>query len=135
MDIKREIKFRAWDKNKRVMINSKEIVRFFYDNEKLSASNGDTVHNELMQFTGLHDKNGKEIYFDSTILKFKDSIFVLELHDKKFGFICPSIRWIKSERIWDYNEFCYDHSYACEVIGNVFENKELLNDNKRTNTN
>lgn len=55
--MKREIKFRAWAKIKKpIMIYSGEDLGNFFDHQ---------IHDfesELMQFTGLLDKNGKEIY-------------------------------------------------------------------------
>lgn len=51
----REIKFRAWDKNKMYFL---ELVgnNFMWINEQPEQG-------KLMQYTGLKDKNGKEIYF------------------------------------------------------------------------
>ena len=59
----REIKFRAWDKIRNLMITSKHWSVGF-GGEIRPQGREEYNHNEfiLMQFTGLKDKNGKEIY-------------------------------------------------------------------------
>lgn len=73
---------------------------------------------ELMQFTGLLDKNGKEIYEGDVVKScdnqydgstFKDLLQVVEFTEGSFVPV--------SER----------HSSCFEVIGNIYENPELLN--------
>lgn len=85
---------------------------------------------KLMQFTGLHDKNGKEIW-EGDILKFKETIaydpeeFQERTQSVTFmgGAFSPIFlaNWVfhdeddKPMRIWDV-----------EVLGNIYENPELL---------
>ena len=75
----------------------------------------------VMQYTGLLDKNGKEIY-EGDIIKFDDT---------NIGFIdCEEwteffVRWIGEPDCTDYARDFYRIGRA-EVIGNVHENPELL---------
>jgi uncharacterized phage protein (TIGR01671 family) len=126
----REIKFRAWDKREKYMAYD---VHDIYDDNKLHPcrSFGEVLTEKMdyeteelrfkvMQYTGLKDKNGTEIYEGDVVevLGYYQRYFVVEyltnsfkLLDGKDGFI---------------GEICYWN--GVEVIGNRFENPELLED-------
>lgn len=112
----REIKFRAWDKKNKVMFK-------IFDNvsrEDWYLPQWKESH-EVMQFTGLHDKNGKEIY-EGDIVLFSTSWNQTEYHKNKFG--------IKRVVEFAKGSFSYCMVYGdmdvVEVIGNIYENPELL---------
>ena len=77
----------------------------------------------LMQSTGIVDKNGKEI-FEGDILKstvaISPTIFYIKYNKNLSQFICVNI---KNEEFYARNL-----EYIClhEIIGNIYENKELL---------
>lgn len=74
--------------------------------------------NTLGQYTGLKDKNGKEIY-EGDILKGTFYGFPIIEHDYVF-----SVYWDERHKSFmtDYFE-----PTECEVIGNIYENPELIN--------
>lgn len=75
----------------------------------------------LCQCTGLKDKNGKLIW-ENDIINFKTSKAVV-IWDKAEW----RIKWIK-DTIWrkDLHFWTNEDDWKCEVIGNIFDNKELL---------
>ena len=118
----REIKFRAWDKLFKEMFDvpmlSNKAV-FHAIPPKFMPEGVPLAQVELMQYTGLLDKNGKEIY-EGDIVKAGENI-VLIIWNKGFAsFALAKTGWM------------YDHFFGeidnerCEVIGNIHENPELL---------
>lgn len=118
----REIKFRAWDKNSEEMNitvsgltgidnpNNDDPLKYVCGNKNVI----DWKDCELMQYTGLKDKNGKEIY-EGDILKFNTvggNEMIYDVRWKGTGF--------KPTRLSEHNQ------QEIEIIGNIYENKELI---------
>ena len=112
----REIKFRAWDKKIKEMIRTLLAINQHFRLNDLFYS--DKVI--WMQFTGLQDKNGKEIYEGDIInmgdwkgvVTFSYGCFGIENSDK--GFLVYADKWF------------VDNYGNPEVIGNIYENPEKL---------
>lgn len=112
----REIKFRAWDKHYK---RFRDIVL----NSPISALNNNEIDErfELTQYTGLKDKNGKEIY-EGDILRVYDDFFRDGLDDMYGVVKFDNGRFYLNTFKPYYNEtWIY-----FEVVGNIYENPELL---------
>lgn len=127
----REIKFRAWLKRDKRMLPVKSII---FETNRVSvrlrerlwvSTEFDEI--ELMQFTGLKDKNGKEI-FEGDIIKCSDG------HDYYFGVVAYDKDYGNFGVIEDNDEdmdpfgylFEWKNVEELEVVGNKYENPELL---------
>lgn len=123
----RKIKFRAWDKE--CIEKGLEMYSWKEMNEVRMDDFWNNPRFHLMQYTGLHDKNGKEIYEGDIVsyqfqfafekkkviytVIFEDGQFLtthLKFNDK------TSLAWYRLHR----------KEMDIEVIGNIYENPELL---------
>ena len=111
----KEIKFRVWNKFQKKFLgypcyfNNKNFNEFTAFDRYFKCDENECI---VQQYTGLKDKNGKEIY-EGDIL----------LDDAKIPLEC----------FYDNGKFMAGISYAsqewfseCEIVGNIFENKDLL---------
>ena len=126
-------KFRAWDKNgKKMFTNSQLIIwngNVYANNEnQLSVDHlrGWSIDEKyLMQSTGLKDKNGTEI-FVGDIIDFGENDdappTVVECNGLDIYFEEDDL----DERVYLTDFVEYADASGVEVIGNVYENKELL---------
>lgn len=115
----REIKFRAWDKENKLMFPHKLIDQYDKDGFMLWGDifSGQDKTVELMQFTGIKDKYGKEIY-EGDVVKLDDIICPITWDDGGFQMITDKQQG-KSPAIQNRLKYF-------EVIGNIYENPELL---------
>ena len=108
----REIKFRAWNKITKEMLPDKDSNNESY--AVLATKHKDIY--SVMQFTGLKDKNKEEIY--------EGDIALLSEVKHEVRFYNGSFMLFKNNKPYIYNV----NWNQIEVIGNIYENKELLND-------
>lgn len=124
----REIKFKVWDKKEKCWIAdgldmdlyySAKVGCFMFDNDDYDLARREI---EFVQFTGLNDKNGKEIY-EGDIVSASEERGVWKLY---------LVEWLDNHCAFSLT----NNGYWCgkiigrfdiEVIGNICENKELLN--------
>lgn len=120
----REIKFRAKRKK-----NNEWIKGSLYVNQLtkecaiLQYSGGYEVIPETVgQYTGFKDKNGKEIY-EGDILKIING----SINGKVFPYNVEA-KWINDDGCWNIPNFknAYKETHNFEVIGNIYDNPELL---------
>ena len=127
----REIKFRAWIKEKKAIF---EVILIDYVTKKVTyllervghlLSVRDAKFNdiELMQYTGLKDKNNKEIYEGDILFEsFREEYYKVVFENGSF----------KAEFKGDFEEYSFDLidvvAQGCEVVGNIYENPELMED-------
>ena len=126
----RDIKFRVWDNARNAMLNSKSVdIEFFEGKIEITSDTirYDEVYTdeikdfELMQYIGLEDKNGREIYEGDIITITLDTGNVITgsvgMNNGQWS-IKYYDRYYSLVSIW--------YEIKPEVIGNIYENSELL---------
>jgi uncharacterized phage protein (TIGR01671 family) len=118
--MKREIKFRAWNKKDKVMVDVAamnfgpsgfwSLIEYAYDAELQLADSY-----ELMQYTGLKDKNGREIYEGDIVKNEYGKVMEVQYDPRSAAF-----------GVGDYYFGTIGSGKTLEVIGNIFDNPELL---------
>jgi hypothetical protein len=114
----REIKFRIFDTSSGYFV-SDTWYAISSLGELISAHSGDSIEHSrltslvITQYTGLKDKNGKEIYDRDILLR--DSGIYEVVQWRVCGWVTNSMA------LWELID-----KYPIEVIGNIFENPELL---------
>ena len=115
-------KFRAWDKvlKEMVQVNAlvldEQVVKVTYKNGNVAKD--DMKEYELMQSTGLKDKNGKEI-FEGDIVSIDTDEFDLLFVKYESG-----IYWLMDDE--ECVEHLSDYYKYVSIVGNIYENPELL---------
>ncbi len=127
----REIKFRVWTEWNKKMMSPEELM----ESKCMPIGMLMTKSNFIfLQFTGLKDKNGKEIY-EGDIIKYirrwqdsfgekgEEEIALIEV--ETYGLRL----YLRQDKIWKAglkNILHIDGVTKCEVVGNIYENPELI---------
>jgi uncharacterized phage protein (TIGR01671 family) len=136
----RSIKFRTWDTenkefsewtNRDPFFSTSHGQIFFWERTRKEdrSYDGDIIIEDtgnrfiLQQFTGLQDKNGKEV-FEGDILQYRDGSHQAPYYDKVV------VEWISENDGYDYSGWKLTDNFLqggqFKVIGNIFENPDLL---------
>lgn len=122
------LKFRAWDKANKEMLKI-DVIDFFLEEIRVLENNGSSFSMkfsdvELMQSTGLFDKNGKEI-FEGDIVKsvsFTNWKGVIKFSQKELSYVLE----YKGNFLLKDTILLSVFDKEFEIIGNIYEDKELL---------
>ena len=120
----REIEFRAWLKDEKKMVSVEEIhfrhqfIEYYDGNYDDCWLEKDLNDIELMQYIGCKGKNGVKI-FEDDIVKYRDNIYQVVWAKHSFCFA------LKNKN--GYISFGSPECRYIKVIGNTYENSELLN--------
>lgn len=101
-------KFKAWDKKNKVMLSWGELKKLDYTHQFELFEDDNFI---FLQDTGRKDKTGKEICEGDIVVYEKGTKFVSEVRYKKTEFLPQQIK----------------RTHYILVIGNIYENPELLN--------
>jgi len=126
----REIKFRAWNKKDNVMLDwfclrqtafNRGNINLMYD--VMCNLNPSRI---LMQYTGLKDKNGKEIY-EGDLVEFEYiSHMNIVKRIKRVVFYDETFARFSTAQENDEDGEYLDEGVYMKIIGNIHENQELL---------
>lgn len=123
----RDIKFRAWDEDERIMWDIWRIS----NKHPCHPENGEEQYDWiLLQYTGVKDKNGIEIY-EGDIIRYKS---ITRFGEEEIEYT-QEVKY-STENTAGFIPFCYEtecedswYSYKhqdYEVVGNIYENPEIL---------
>ena len=124
----REIKFRAWEEELKLMLMPVDLSSPLQEYKWLGRTDL-----PIMQYTGLKDKNGKEIYEGDitkhkywegkdiyVVIKWDDGLLTFKgnVYSERDGIECENVFFIDSD----------NHKF--EIIGDIYSNPELLSKDK-----
>lgn len=126
----REIKFRVWDERDKVLVNweDAEETPLLFDAFKGKEA-------IAQQFTGLLDKNGKEIYEGDIMRQPWSYCDIWNNFKKMSGEHILTVCWCNcwTQVGWRLRDYTQENQYGinidteiAEIIGNIFENPELI---------
>lgn len=124
----RTIKFRAYKKSTQNIYN---VLSIDFENELVLLNDGyqkNLADVDLMQYTGLHDKNGREIY-EGDIVKWNDMVSFNHEKPVRIAVVRfnPDICFDSNVGLFNYENFAYKATDKyLTVIGSIYDNPELL---------
>lgn len=119
------LKFRVWDKKLQIFGTVSNIdfefeeVTFYIDDEEELETCQPFEDVEIMQSTGLKDKNGVEIFEGDIVSRFKNTVEEVVWNSRKGWWAIQTRGEIGLTVLAQFIE-------VVEIIGNIYENKELL---------
>ena len=125
----REIKFRVWKNNTMLQVGDGVLKEIYFDENNWNEDK-DGV---LMQYIGLKDKNGKEIY-EGDILQYNQNSsydnmnFIVKWSNESLGWVFQSG---SGEVLLNNNTPNGKRFNLIEVKGNIFENPNLLDNTRK----
>lgn len=116
----RTIKFRIWDKICKEFARQDDLMEYSDFDVCYFNNLFDQKDYIFQQFTGLHDKNGREIYEGDLVkYSFGDFSYIEKIGWEGVGFRLVTINDDSSNCLAGMDSIC-------EVVGNIFENAELI---------
>lgn len=130
----RQFKFRAWLKDDKTMefvdiidwnfesISFSKLIPIKESNPEYDEIEVRFDEVELMQFTGLKDREDREIY-EGDIVEFEGGVFLVAHDDKN---ACYALTRMRRGKLKNDRNFNGHAASVCKVVGNIHENPELL---------
>lgn len=117
------LRFRAWDKANKEMLKI-DVIDFFLEQIRVLENDGSCFSIkfkdvDIMKSTGFHDKNGVEIFEGDVVSRFQRTVEEVVWNSKKGWWAIQTRGEIGLTVLAQFIE-------AVEIIGNIYENKELL---------
>lgn len=114
----REIKFRGWDSANKQMIPHHNL------NVGIKNINRGNNHITLLQYTGIKDLSGNEIY-DGDIIEYPNGLIYIVEWLRNYGGM-----WLRENRIYENGPhgmaFNETEPYELQIVGNIYQTPELL---------
>ena len=130
----REIKFRAWDTNKKCWVGGNSAFHLNDQNAPIIEVEKTRSGIKIMQFTGLLDRHGKEIYEGDVVRMYGNSLDVVKWIEsiRMVGFGTERIK-AGDQNVIDTADVknLQQEMARSEIIGNIYENPELLQDKNK----